>query len=75
MSLRLYALAIALTWGTALSGLILINHGIVLIALLILLPYWCIVLAIGFKLESIGALRPFRFVGSHDKRDEYEDCQ
>lgn len=75
MSLRSYLLSIALTWATGLAGFLLIQHGHVASALLMLFSYWCIVITVAFKLKSREHRLRFKFIGAHDKHDPYEDCE
>lgn len=76
MNLRIYLFAILLTWATAFAGFTLIKHGLLVFALLVLLAYWCMVLAVAFKLEKFDNDDPFHFIGAHDKRPRpSEDCE
>ncbi len=65
MTLRLYLLSVAFTWLTAVAGYLLITHGLLVLALLVLVIYCCVLLATAFEIETHSA-PPY---------NPYEDCQ
>lgn len=74
MSANRYLLSVLLNWFTAIAGLLLIKHGLLLIAFFLLIFYCCFVLLTAFHLDEREHSQPYRLVGAHEKRGVYEDC-
>lgn len=72
MSLTLYLLSILLAWATAIGDCLLIAHDMPVLALAVFLIYCFLTLGIAFLIEG-DYFPAFRFIGSRDKPDSYED--